>query len=1631
VIDVSAADNTAGSVSVTATDAAAGQVALRGTLKGASSGGYASGVFAIRAQGLGDFAALNASLNAGQFFQSRSFDIKQGDLTIGDGVQAHNVSVSVDHGSLTVNGLIDASGNGGGNITLAAQTLTLAPTAILAAEGTVLQVDSYGVAIPASNAPTVSLTSSTGELTLSPGARIDVASADNVARGDLELNVPRLASATSGDANIEAAGGVDITGAATIAVNAFWTYNGAPDPAAATLDGNPDALITQAYLNQLNSNDTLPFMAAAATNTDLAARLAGLTAYGTKFHFRPGVQIVSATPNGDLTVQGDLNLAGYRYGPGVVPGQYGSGEPGVLLVRAGGNLNIYGSITDGFEKPVSDTGTEFAKGWVVYGGGEPYGQSQTLPVAITVAAGTSFAVGTPVNFAVRITGGTFQAGAIAPVALTLSGKQVTAVAFVATSAITDSHGTVLFAQGQVVPAGSVIPKNAVIAAGGTLPFDVNVGAVTWPANTPFTVTKTLSSGSTGVVLAANQTLLAGAYIPAGSALKFAAGQAGVKIPTDPNGQRLFFPDGTPVPAVFETRPVTGGTQGQLYGLAKQLPAGDMSWSISLVAGADTAAASPAVVRSASALAAAGVQGNITLADTHYGQTNALTTIPPLHNPNNPKNAKICKRDPASCKPTYQVNYVSVVPAFSVVRTGTGSLSLISGGSVSEDSAYGVYTAGTQSAPILNAGKNPYNLPQGFGAAKNLLGSSNTALAKLVANYQANYPTGGGNVLVSAQGDLTGFISTNFTPNNQEFLSTDITDTDAVGGWLWRQGGAGQLGAWWVEYGSLNLASGSGQFGSPDVVQYTGFQGIGTLGGGNLTVNAGGNASGLNLVVASNGRVKADGTLVQNGGGAMNVKIGGAVNFVAPGSFSPYFQDRGGLISDLRGDTGFSAGSVGTILPQYGAVAGQDPRFLPPLQSETANFGNGIDLLPGDGAVTLNARGDLVINGAGDPGSVQNFTNTTPVTYAPRHIKSTSGGNTDMSLWTAATGINLFSAGGDVAPVESNPTGGNQNASANVFYPPNLLVTAQNGNIYFGATTVELAPAATGQLQLLAAGSIIGDGTILGMSGAALTTVATPFNPGINVINRNGVTIYTNHNPDSPGALIDFGTDTPSSALHGADTRPALIYAGSGDILDIQFGQFIPASLSSSQQIIAAKPFDIIAGRDIVDSGTVSAPDSFLNLAPTDITSITAGRDIFESSFDIAGPGNLVVQAGRTINLVDQGANAPPADQGGVIDSIGPVFDINPNDRNSGASISVLAGVGTAGPDYAGFAELFLNPASTLSLEGASTLIATADATLYGWLQQNYGYTGTQAHAYAAFFNLPAAARAVFLRQLYFDELNKSGLEFNDSTSVRYKSYLLGRTTIASLFPAATTGDITMSGGSGIHTDFGGNIETLTPGGQTIIGVEGASPPASAGFITQGSGDIDIYALDSVLLGGSRVLTTFGGNILIWSAQGNINAGRGSKTTIDYTPLQRVYDNYGDVFLSPTVPSSGAGIATLNPIPSVAAGDINLVAPLGTVDAGEAGIRAGNLNIAALHVANAANIQVQGTSSGVPATSAPNVGALTAAGSTAGAAAQAAENSTTGNQAAPLPSIWIVEILGYSGGDQTAPEKPKKKHPQNI
>ncbi len=121
-------------------------------------------------------------------------------------------------------------------------------------------------------------------------------------------------------------------------------------------------------------------------------------------------------------------------------------------------------------------------------------------------------------------------------------------------------------------------------------------------------------------------------------------------------------------------------------------------------------------------------------------------------------------------------------------------------------------------------------------------------------------------------------------------------------------------------------------------------------------------------------------------------------------------------------------------------------------------------------------------------------------------------------------------------------------------------------------------------------------------------------------------------------------------------------------------------------------------------------------------------------------------------------------------------------------------------------------------------------------------------------------------------------------------------------------------------------------------------------------------------------------------------------------------------------------------PGVPPGDVDLIAPLGTVDAGEAGIRvSGNINIAALHVVNAANIEVKGSATGLPTDVTVDTGALTSAsGATAAVAAVAAQIA---EQARPrvvptqAPSIIFGQFLGF-GDDQDPDASQGQDQSQN-
>ena len=243
---------------------------------------------------------------------------------------------------------------------------------------------------------------------------------DGRSRGTLELNAPRLVQAdqSSNDIDIDARGPLDIQGARSIAVNGMLRYDDAPEKTDATASGRPYQEITQAYLDAKHAQSTA-FINAALQNSDLLQnKLAGLNnaGYADAFHLRPGVEIVSKSADGDLVVQGDLDLSGYRYASLNPHSQktsvYGSGEVGSLTLRAGGDLNVYGSINDGFAPPPA---TVDDKGWVLLPGVDFTGGTIIVPGnGVTLADGTAFPAGSTLNYDLPIKGLTVAAGTRSP-----------------------------------------------------------------------------------------------------------------------------------------------------------------------------------------------------------------------------------------------------------------------------------------------------------------------------------------------------------------------------------------------------------------------------------------------------------------------------------------------------------------------------------------------------------------------------------------------------------------------------------------------------------------------------------------------------------------------------------------------------------------------------------------------------------------------------------------------------------------------------------------------------------------------------------------------------------------------------------------------------------------------------------------------------------------------------------------------------------------------------------------------------------------------------------------------------------------------------------------------------------------
>jgi hypothetical protein len=636
------------------------------------------------------------------------------------------------------------------------------------------------------------------------------------------------------------------------------------------------------------------------------------------------------------------------------------------------------------------------------------------------------------------------------------------------------------------------------------------------------------------------------------------------------------------------------------------------------------------------------------------------------------------------------------------------------------------------------------------------------------------------------------------------------------------------------------------------------------------------------------------------------------------------------------------------------------------------------LLAGDASYYVSAQRDIQLQGMLSETALAPGPNSDQVyffNYGPNStLALQSRGGSITYSGTSGEDANFI---GSIAVSQSDP-GVFESA------PPNLDFAAFGTDVVFG-TVIDTLPSPTGEITVYAARDIISNNVLLGMADVALDAVASAANPST----ENDI------------SLVFSATAYSSAALHQNDPVPVVIAAGR-DIDDITFN--------------FAKQADISAGRNI--NGITYAGQ---NLNPDDATVIRAGLDIEYTSTDttqsisLYGPGQLDLIAGGNIDL---GLSAGVATYG----NLG-----NPNlSSTTGASITVLAGLGA--PIGVGGAAGSKDFVGTVIAPSTSYQTMLVDYVEQITGQSNVSLSGAE----QTFRNFSIAQQLPLIESVFFDELALSGEEANDVPS---QGFGRGYTAIGSLFPGSISasgsgaaaspyaGDLTL-GYSRIYTVDGGSISILVPGGNVNVGL--AVPPtnfslygvtrtpADLGIVAVDSGDVDIYALNDVEVNSSRVFTLGGGNITIWSTLGNIDAGNGAKTSISAPPPTVEVSSDGDVTLDFSAAVAGSGIRTIQSEPDLPAGNVNLIAPVGFVNAGDAGIgSAGNINIAAQRVIGATNINFGGTATGVPpevsGIGASLAGASSVANSATTASASSVENG--GSQSAAAAPI-AAAALGW-------------------
>jgi len=738
------------------------------------------------------------------------------------------------------------------------------------------------------------------------------------------------------------------------------------------------------------------------------------------------------------------------------------------------------------------------------------------------------------------------------------------------------------------------------------------------------------------------------------------------------------------------------------------------------------------------------------------------------------------------------------------------------------------------------------------------------------------------------------------------------------------------------------------------------QGVAALGGGDVNIQAGGSITNFSASVPTTARYTDDGSGSYriDGGGNLMVRAGSDIKS------GVYYAGRGDVRLDAGGEVAAAPGTFGT------AIALQDA-------SAQVSAGKGV-FIETVFNPTLWAQSSNVTNALATTGDSSFF--------------STYG--TDTALRLAALNGNVrlgLAASGNI----KNATGLNSSTSAAgaslELHPGAVEATAFSGDI--SLRKLVMAPAVDGNLRLLAANNVSTEGTAY--------VVMSDADPGL----LPSVDRPLAGSGSLGSELVKYRTQHAATPLHQGDAIPVAIVARDGSISMV--GSDVGANVSNAGPgLTTAKAAYLQAGKDITLNALVQHVDG------GDLSVVDAGRDFLlpsgkkQTRLEVSGPGELLVKAGRNVDL---------ADTTGVL-SVGNTS--NTALPESGAAITVMAGLGSEGADLGEYIARYIVPVAAGS-ETSSLLTA--------FMRQQTGNPGLgEQEAKTQFLALDSDRQTLFINRHLSSELLADGKAYAETGN-----HVRGDSAIAALFPAGRKygGDILMYK-SQIRTQRNGSIDFVAPGGLINAGVPGdvGSLGHDIGVVTEKGGAIRAFAQDGFLVNQSKVITQYGGDITVWVNQGDIDAGRGSKTAVSVP--QRVVSTDVDGFTTVEMKgvAAGSGIRAqtydpdgpAGPAGAPALGSVALIAPRGVLNAGEAGIAAGNFLAVATQVIGASNISVSGSSSGLATADTASLGGLGNVSNVAADAAKAASDDL-GKQLAQntasvlpknlLPSFISVEVIG--------------------